>query len=292
MGAETKPVLATTASEQTAAEQQPATLLDQIVLEGRLGQTDEERKAGREWLTTLVQEVMDEQITVSSNTGKMLKARIAELDEQISLQLNEVLHAPAFQKMEGAWRGLHYLVQQSETSTMLKLKLMNISKDDLLTNLTDATEFDQSDIFKKVYEEEFGTLGGHPFGALVGDYEFTRHPQDIALLENMSNVAAAAHAPFVTGANPSLFNLQSYSELGTPRDLAKVFDSDAYISWNQFRQSEDSRYVGLCLPHVLMRLPYGKETEPIKSSITRKTSTDGTIRNTCGGMPRMRSQHV
>jgi len=137
---------------------------------------------------------------------------------------------------------------------------MNISKSDLLKDLTKVSEFDQSQIFKKIYEEEFGTLGGHPFGALIGDYEFTRHPEDITLLDKMGNVAAASHAPFVTAANAALFNMKSYTELGGPRDLAKVFDNEAYIQWNEFRKSDDSKYVGLCLPHVLMRLPYGENT--------------------------------
>ena len=264
MAADTKPVMEQPAADGAAAAPKQKTLLDTIVEEGRLGQTDEERSDGKKWVSSLIEQVMQGEMTVSKDAEKSLNDRLRELDEIISLQLNEVMHAPEMQKIEGAWRGLHYLVQQTETSTMLKLKVMNISKKDLLTDLTTATEFDQSAIFKKVYEEEYGTLGGHPLGALVGDYEFGRHPQDITLLENMSNVAAAAHAPFITAASPALFNFKSYTDLSTPRDLAKIFDSDAYISWNQFRSSDDAKYVGLCLPHVLMRLPYGKDTEPVE----------------------------
>lgn len=249
-------VAATTATTEKS-------LLETIVEEGRLGQTAEERTRGKEWLVSLVEQVMRGQITVSKDTEKMLKERIADLDEKISTQLNEVMHSPEFQKLEGSWRGLNYFVMQSETSTMMKIKVMNINKKDLLKDLTKVSEFDQSEIFKKIYEEEFGTLGGHPFGALIGDYEFTRHPEDITLLEKMGNVAAASHAPFITGANPALFNMRSYTELGGPRDLAKIFDNDAYIQWNEFRKSDDSKYVGLCLPHVLMRLPYGKDTARI-----------------------------
>lgn len=239
-------------------------LLESIVEEGRLGQTPEERSRGKEWLVSLVDQVMHGQISVSKDTETMLNERIRQLDEMISNQLNEVMHAEELQKLEGSWRGLNYLVQQSETSPMMKIKVMNISKKDLLKDLTKVSEFDQSEIFKKTYEEEFGTLGGHPFGAFIGDYEFGRHPEDITLLEKMSNVAAAAHAPFVTAANAGLFNFTSFTDLAGPRDLAKIFDNDAYISWNQFRASEDAKYVGLCLPHVLMRLPYGKDTVPVE----------------------------
>jgi type VI secretion system protein ImpC len=184
------------------------------------------------------------------------------------------MHHQDFQKMEGSWRGLHYLVHQSETSTMLKIKVLNTSKDDLRKDLERASEFDQSALFKKVYEEEFGTFGGAPFGALVGDYEFGRHPQDVALIEKISNVAAAAHAPFFSAASPQLFNLDSFTELGTPRDMAKIFDTVEYAKWKSFRESEDSRYVGLCLPHILMRLPYGPDTVPVEG-FNFKEDVDG-----------------
>jgi type VI secretion system protein ImpC len=156
-------------------------------------------------------------------------------------------------------------VQNSETSTMLKLRVLNVSKQDLLRDLERASEFDQSALFKKVYEEEYGTFGGAPFSALIGDYEFGRHPQDLALLEKISNVAAAAHAPFIAAASPLIFNLDSFTEMGGPRDLAKIFDTVEYAKWKSFRESEDSRYVGLTLPHILMRLPYGPETVPVEA---------------------------
>ena len=184
------------------------------------------------------------------------------------------MHAPEFQQLEASWRGLHYLVHQSETSTMLKLRVLNVSKNDLLRDLERASEFDQSALFKKVYEEEYGMFGGAPFGALIGDYEFGRHPQDMALLEKISHVAAAAHAPFIAAASPQLFNLDSFTELGAPRDLAKIFDTVEYAKWKSFRESEDSRYVGLTLPHILMRLPYGPETVPVEA-FNFKEDVDG-----------------
>ncbi len=255
-----KPTLAA----EAVAETKQQTMLDRIVEEGRIGQSPEERSSGKVWLKDLVEEVMTGEMTVSKDTEAMINSRIAELDALISRQLNEVLHAQPFQQLEGAWRGLHYFVQQTETSNSLKLKLMNISKDDLFKDLDKAVEFDQSAIFKKIYEEEYGTLGGKPFGALIGDYEFGRHPKDVALLEKMAGVASTAHAPFIAAASPSLFNFESYTDLAGPRDLEKIFDNEAYLKWNMFRKSDDSRYVGLCLPHVLMRLPYGKDTVPVE----------------------------
>jgi type VI secretion system protein ImpC len=261
MAADSKLALEPQAAEETVAEKR--SLLDIIAEEGKIGQTDEERSSGKLWLSDLVRDVMSGQMTVSKDTEAMLNSRIKDLDELISRQLNEVMHAEPLQKLEGSWRGLKYLVQQTETSSSLKIKLLNVSKKDLFKDLDKATEFDQSVTFKKIYEEEYGTLGGNPFGVLIGDYEFTRHPQDIAFLEKMSGVAAASHAPFISAANASLFNLESFTELSGPRDLEKIFDNELYLKWNMFRKSEDARYVGLCLPHVLMRLPYGKDTVPV-----------------------------
>ncbi|MGH9901237.1 MAG: type VI secretion system contractile sheath large subunit, partial [Pyrinomonadaceae bacterium] len=183
----------------------------------------------------------------------------------LSAQLNEVMHAEEFQKLEASWRGLHHLVMNSETGTMLKIRVFNASKKDLSKDLEKAAEFDQSALFKKVYEEEFGTFGGAPFGALIGDYEFTNHPQDVALLEKVSNVAASANAPFIAAAGPQLFGWDSYTELSEVRDLAKIFERTEYAKYRSFRESEDSRYVGLCLPHTLMRLPYGADTVPTET---------------------------
>jgi type VI secretion system protein ImpC len=250
-------------------------LLDQIISEGRIGRDEEQREQSRQQIATLVDEVLKGTVTVSKDLETTINERIAQIDALLSAQLNEIMHAPEFQKLEGSWRGLNYLVQQSETSTMLKLRVMNVSKRDLLRDLERAAEFDQSALFKKVYEEEFGTFGGAPFGALIGDYEFGRHPQDMALLEKISNVAAAAHAPFISAANPQLFNLDSYTDLGAPRDLAKIFDTVEYAKWRSFRESEDSRYVGLTLPHILMRLPYGPETIPVED-FNFKEDVDGT----------------
>jgi type VI secretion system protein ImpC len=238
--------------------QVPVNLLDRIVEEGRLGQSDVERQQGRQWVQAFLDEIMKSQIVVSKDLEHMLSERIAQVDELLSDQLNEVMHAPDFQKLESTWRGLQYLVDQTETSPTLKIKVMNVTKKELLNDLRTAADFDQSNIFKKVYEEEYGILGGSPFGALVGDYYFGRGPEDMVVLEKMSNVAAAAHAPFISAPSAELFGWNDFTELMGPRDLAKIFDNELFGRWKSFRESEDSRYVGLVMPHVLLRPPYGE----------------------------------
>jgi len=233
-------------------------ILDQIVEEGRLARDPVARERGKNLVKEFVAQVLDGSMTVSKDAEAMITARIAQIDHLVSIQLNEVLHAQPFQKLEASWRGLKYLMDQSETSSMLKIKILNVGKRELLRDLQRAPEFDQSALFKKVYEEEYGVFGGSPFGALMGDYEFGKHPEDIELLEKISNVAAAAHAPFLTGTSPDMLNMDSFTTIDAPRDMGKIFDTTEYAKWKSFRQSEDSRYVGLCLPHILMRMPYGR----------------------------------
>lgn len=251
------------AQATSAAEVTELTLLDQIVEQGRLGKDPAARERGKDMVKQFVSEVLAGQITVSKDTEVMINARIAQIDHLISLQLNEIMHAPEFQKLEGTWRGLRYMLGQSETSDMLKIKILNVGKKDLLRDLQRAPEFDQSALFKKVYEEEYGVFGGAPFGALVGDYEFDKSGQDIELLEKIAQVAAASHAPFITGASPDMLNLESFTQLDSPRDLAKVFDTTEYARWKAFRQSDDSRYVALALPRMLLREPFGPNNVPV-----------------------------
>ncbi len=250
-------------------------LLDQILEEGRLARDETQREWAKDLVGEFVKQVMEGAMVISKDTEAMVNARIAQIDKLISLQLNEVMHHPDFQKLEASWRGLHYLVFQSETGERLKLRVMNVSKKDLLKDMEKATEFDQSALFKKVYEEEYGTFGGAAYGALIGDYEFSNHPQDLSLLEKISQVAAAAHAPFIAAASPKLFNWESFTELGGPRDLAKIFQSVEYAKWKSFRESEDSRYVALALPHILMRLPYGQDNVPVEA-FNYEEGVDGT----------------
>jgi type VI secretion system protein ImpC len=253
------------ASVAAGEQVQEKNLLDQIVEEGRFGVEPASKERGKNLIKEFVAQVLEGSMTIARDAEMMINARIAQIDHLISIQLNEVMHHPSFQKLEATWRGIRYLMDQSETGTMLKIKVLNASKKELLKDLQRAPEFDQSAMFKKVYEEEYGVFGGSPFGALVGDYEFGKHPEDIELLEKVSNVAAAAHAPFVSAASPDLFNLPSYTTLDAPRDLAKIFDTTEYAKWKSFRQSEDSRYVALTLPRTLGRLPYGKDTKPVEA---------------------------
>jgi type VI secretion system protein ImpC len=250
-------------SATTTQEAEGGGLLGRILSEGRLARPKDENSEAqaRDMISEFIQQVMEGR-GYSEDVESAINARIAAIDRALSLQLNEIMHHEEFQKLEGSWRGLHHLVQNSETGTMLKIKVFNVSKKDLTKDMEKAAEFDQSALFKKVYEEEFGTFGGAPFGALIGDYEFTNHPQDLSLLEKISNVAASANAPFVAAASAQLFGWDSYTELAEVRDLAKIFDRQEFAKWRSFRESEDSRYVGLTLPHTLMRLPYGQETVP------------------------------
>ncbi len=250
-------------------------LLEQILQEGMRAKEAEQQAHGRDLIGEFVHQILDEGMAVSSDTVAMIETRIAKIDELLSAQLNEVMHAPEFQALEATWRGLHYLVMNTETGTRLKLRVLNIARKELLNDLEKATEFDQSQLFKKVYEEEYGTFGGHPFTCMVGDYEFGRHPQDMALLEKLSNVVAAAHSPFIAAASPALFDWESYTDLGNPRDLSKLFESTELVKWRSFRESEDSRYVALTLPHILLRLPYGKDTVPVEE-FNFEEDVDGT----------------
>ncbi len=244
-------------------ETQESSLLDQIVEQGRFGIESASRERGKNLVKEFVAQVLDGSMTIAKDAEMMINARVAQIDHLLSLQLNEILHHPSFQKLEGSWRGLKYLMDNSETGVGLKIRVFNASKKELLRDIEKAPEFDQSALFKKIYEEEYGVFGGAPFGALVGDYEFGKHPEDMALLEGVSHIAAQAHAPFVSAASSDLFNLEGYTQLDAPRDLAKIFDSTEYAKWKSFRQSEDSRYVALALPRTLGRLPYGADTKPI-----------------------------
>jgi type VI secretion system protein ImpC len=271
---ETQKTAGSSAVVEQAAE---SSLLDQIVEQGRFGDPTA-RERGKGLIKEFVAQVLEGSMALGRDADQMISARVAQIDHLISLQLNEVLHNPQFQKLESTWRGLKYLLDQSETGTMLKIRILNASKKDLLRDLQRAPEFDQSAMFKKVYEEEYGIFGGEPFGALVGDYEFSKHPEDLELLEKVSQVAASAHAPFLSAASSELLNMQSFTALDQPRDIGKIFDSTEYAKWKGFRESEDSKYVCLACPRILMRLPWGKETAPVEG-FNFEEGVDGTDHN-------------
>ena len=248
------------ADAAVAEEGQTLSLLEQAI--GATKQTESDR--ARDLIRTLAEEAMKGTVTWNKNLTVTFTQAIAALDTMISSQLAEIMHQEDFQKLEGSWRGMHHLVMNSETSATLKIRMLNLNKKELHKDLSKAVEFDQSQIFKKIYESEFGTPGGEPYGVMIGDYEFTNHPSDVETLSLMSNVAAAGFCPFISAAGSGLFGFDNWTELSKPRDLEKVFESLEYTKWRSFRESEDSRFVTLAMPRVLARLPYGAATKPVE----------------------------
>jgi type VI secretion system protein ImpC len=228
--------------------------------------SDRAKEAVESAVQALAQQALVHATLISDDALRSIEGMIAAIDRKLTEQINLVLHHEDFQGLESAWRGLHYLVNNTETDEMLKIKVFNVSKKELGRTLKKfrGTLWDQSPIFKKVYEEEYGQFGGEPYGLLVGDYEFDHSPQDVQLLGDLAQVAAAAHAPFLSAAAPTVMQMDSWNELANPRDLTKIFQTPEYASWRSLRESEDSRYVGLTLPRFLARLPYGAKTEPVE----------------------------
>ncbi len=227
-------------------------------------------------VAALVQQALADTSLVKDDVLDTIDSMIAKLDQQLTVQLNEIIHAEEFQKLESAWRGLNYLVFNSETDVTLKIRVMNVSKQELYREFKvyPGARWDQSPIFKKLYEAEYGTLGGDPYGCLVGDYYFDHSPTDVQLLRDISKVAAAMHAPFFAAANSSLLGMDSWNELSNPRDIGKVFDTPDYAAFKSLRDQPDSRYVGLCMPRVLARQPYGAKSEPVEE-FAFEENTDG-----------------
>ncbi len=216
-------------------------------------------------VSTLAEYVLKGVSTISDDAIKSIESIIAEIDRKLTEQINLILHNPEFQKLESAWRGLHYMVNNTETDEMLKIRVMNISKKELAKTLKKfkGTSWDQSPLFKKIYEEEFGQFGGEPFGCLTGDYFFDHSPPDVELLQQIAQISAASHCPFISGVSPTTLQMESWSELANPRDLTKIFSTPDYASWRSLRDSEDARYLGLAMPRFLSRLPYGETTNPV-----------------------------
>ena len=239
--------------------------------------TDRARAEVERAVQTLAEQALSETAVISDDVIGTIKAIIAEIDKKLTDQVNLILHSERFQQLESAWRGLHHLVTNTETDEMLKIRVMNISKKDLGKTLKKyaGAAWDQSPLFKKLYEEEYGQLGGEPYGCLVGDYYFDHTPGDVQLLGQMSQVAAAAHAPFIAGAGPTLMGMDSWQELANPRDLAKIFGAPDYAAWRSLRESDDAKYVGLAMPRFLARLPYGSKTNPVEEFEFEEETTGG-----------------
>ena len=259
------------------AEQQAASpLFGNVTLEGNdfaslltkefKPKSDEARSAVEAAVHTLAQQALANTTLISNDTVRSIEAMVAAIDRKMSEQVNLILHHAEYQKLEAAWRGLHYMVNNTETDEQLKIRVMNISKQDLHKTLKKfkGTAWDQSPIFKKLYEEEYGQFGGEPYGCLVGDYHFDHSAPDVELLGEMARVAAAAHAPFIAGASPAIMQMNSWQELANPRDLTKIFSNTEYAAWRGLRDSDDSKYVGLAMPRYLSRMPYGAKTNPVE----------------------------
>jgi type VI secretion system protein ImpC len=232
-------------------------VIDRLVQAARFpsGEAD----SGALWLKDFFGQISIGRMPRSNDAEQMTGGGITDLDERLSRQLDEIMHAVPFQRLEASWRGLWYLVQQTETSAGLKIKVFDVGKSELMRDFRAAASLEQSELYRRIYQEEYGSTSGIPLGVLIGDYEFGADLQDIHLLENLSDIAASSNAPFISAAAPSLFHFESFTELASSRDLGKIFSDEAHLKWTAFRKSEDSRYVGLCLPHVLMRLPYGRD---------------------------------
>jgi len=254
-------------SVSEVVEMEAGEILDEMLETGIKARDEAGREFGQTLIKNLVEQLLDPGMVTAKGVTRTVNQRIAAIDALISKQLNEVMHHEEFQKLEASWRGLNQLVMGSETGETMKIRVMNMNKKDMLRDFQSATEFTESAVWKKIYENEFGQYGGDPYGCLVGDFEFGKGPQDIELLEHLSTVAAAAHAPFVSAAASHMFGLDSFTDLPNPRDLAKIFDKSnpENTKWLSFRDSEDARFTCLVLPHVLGRLPYGQETVPVES---------------------------
>ena len=258
------------------AETQSSSALAQVSFEGNdlasllqkefKPKSDEAKSAVEMAVQTLAQQALSQTQLIGKDTVKSIQDMIAAIDKKLSDQVNQILHHEDFQKLEGAWRGLHYMVNNTETDEQLKIRVMNISKADLGKTLKryKGTNWDQSPLFKKVYEEEFGQFGGEPFGCLVGDYHFDQSAPDVELLAEMAKISASAMAPFITGASPTLMQMDSWQELANPRDLTKIFSTPEYAAWRSLRESDDAKYLGLAMPRFLSRIPYGAKTNPVE----------------------------
>ena len=257
---------ATQSTENAAVAGTEADQLAALLQKEFRPKTDRARAEVERAVQTLAEQALSETAVISDDVIGTIKAIIAEIDKKLSDQVNLILHHERFQQLESAWRGLHYLVSNTETDEMLKIRVMNVSKKDLGRTLKKyaGAAWDQSPIFKKLYEEEYGQLGGEPYGCLVGDYYFDHTPGDVQLLGQMAQVAAAAHAPFIAGAGPTLMGMDSWQELANPRDLGKIFGAPDYAAWRSLRESDDSKYIGLAMPRFLARLPYGAKTNPVE----------------------------
>lgn len=257
----------TQAQEAAApAETQEISEFDALLNKQFKPKSESAKSAVHSAVRTLAEQALASTKLVGDDVIRSIQAIIAELDRKLSEQVNKIIHHEDYKALEGSWRGLHHLVNNTETDEKLKIRVMNISKRDAAKTLKKfkGTAWDQSPLFKKIYEEEFGTPGGAPYGCLIGDYQFDNSPPDVEMLGGMAQISSASLCPFIAAAAPSLMNMETWQELSNPRDLTKTFQTPDYAAWRSLRESEDSRYIGLTMPRVLARLPYGAKTNPLE----------------------------
>jgi len=259
-----EPLAAT--STKTSAPAFELSELDSLLTREFKPKSDQAREAVQNAVKTLAEQALIGTTLIPGDVIASIESIIAEIDKKLSEQINLVMHSEEFRQLEGTWRGLYHLVSNTETDETLKIRVMNISKGELGKTLKKykGTAWDQSPLFKKLYEDEFGSPGGSPYGCIIGDYAFDHTPPDVGILAGMGQICAAAHAPFITAAAPTLMNMESWRELGNPRDLTKIFQTPEYAAWKSLRESEDSKYIGLTMPRFLARLPYGSKTSPVE----------------------------
>jgi len=255
-----------TTAETTAAQTMEMSEFEGLLHKEFKPKTDRAREAVQTAVQTLAAQALEQTTLISDDAVRTIETIVAEIDKKLSEQINLIMHHQDFQKLEGSWRGLSHLVNNTETDEQLKIRVLNLSKKDLGKTLKKfkGTAWDQSPLFKKMYEDEFGTPGGEPYGCLVGDYTFDHTPKNVEILSGIAQIAAAAHAPFISASAPGLMNMDTWQELGNPRDLTKILQTAEYASWRSLRNSDDSRYIGLTMPRFLSRIPYGAKTEPVE----------------------------
>ena len=255
------------AKEQKQAEAQPMEVseFESLMKKSFKPKTDQAQQAVERAVATLAEQALAATGTISDDAIKTIEGMIAEIDRKLTEQINLIMHHDDFAKLEGSWRGLAHLVNNTETDEMLRIRVLNISKKDLGKTLKKfkGSSWDQSPLFRKIYEEEYGTPGGMPYGCLIGDYHFDHSAPDVEIMSGMAQIAAASHSPFIAGAGPSLMNMDSWQELGNPRDIGKLFTTAEYAAWRSFRESDDSKYVALAMPRFLSRLPYDPKNNPV-----------------------------
>ncbi len=247
-----------------AAEEAGGSLLDQLVESARIKQGDDAYSITRHGIQAFVSQLLEPQRSVERVTQATVDDMIADLDKKLCAQVDAILHHPDYQKMESAWRSLKFLVDRTNFRENVKIQVLNVSKTKLLDDFQDAADITKSGLYKNLYTAEYGQFGGQPFGAMIGNYEFGPGGQDIKLLQYVASVAAMGHAPFIAATAPEFFGVESYEQLPNLKDLSSIFEGPQFVKWNSFRETEDARYVGLTLPHFLLRVPYGMDTVPTK----------------------------